>query len=208
MYLDSSTPCLCLSYIQCFFITKLFSICIRYNDGEDSISHFRVTLVDNILAKLIWRDFLTTGRSKGYDIISTGKESDSSEKNISHSKKADMPSTKYPMPYLQALGKCFVEILLGIHILDINLLSVFTVELENNCTSVLQQAGNVEMVEQIISFMLLLEQHAVTKGATWPLVYIVGPMLAKSFSIIRSSVSAYYYTLVYHFVLIYFFMIY
>ncbi|KAI5434998.1 E3 ubiquitin-protein ligase listerin isoform X1 [Lathyrus oleraceus] len=178
-----------LAFFQAFKECFLWSLknASRYNDGEDSISHFRVTLVDNILAKLIWRDFLTTGRSKGYDIISTGKESDSSEKNISHSKKADMPSTKYPMPYLQALGKCFVEILLGIHILDINLLSVFTVELENNCTSVLQQAGNVEMVEQIISFMLLLEQHAVTKGATWPLVYIVGPMLAKSFSIIRSS---------------------
>lgn len=109
-----------------------------------------------------------------------------------------MLSTKYPKPYLQALGKCFVEILLGIHILDINLLSVFTVELENNCMSVLQQPGNMEMVEQIISFMLLLEQHAVMKGATWPLVYIVGPMLAKSFSIIRSSVSGYYFKLVCH----------
>lgn len=161
----------------------------RYNGGDDSISHFQVTLIDNILVKLIWRDFLTTGSSKGYDII-TGKESDSSEKTLSHSKKVDVQNTKYPMPYLQALGKCFVEILLGIHVLDINLLSVFTVELEDNCMSVLQQAGNVEMVEQIISFMLLLEKHAVTKGATWPLVYIVGPMLAKSFPLIRSSDSA------------------
>lgn len=171
-----------------FSVTKLSSVCIRYNGGDDSISHFRVTLIDNILVKLIWRDFLTTGSSKGYDII-TGKESDSSEKTLSHSKKVDVQNTKYPMPYLQALGKCFVEILLGIHVLDINLLSVFTVELEDNCMSVLQQAGNVEMVEQIISFMLLLEKHTVTKGATWPLVYIVGPMLAKSFPIIRSSVS-------------------
>ncbi|PNY04264.1 E3 ubiquitin-protein ligase listerin-like protein, partial [Trifolium pratense] len=159
----------------------------RYNDGEDSISHFRVTLVDNIVVKLIWRDFLTTGSSKGYDIINTGKESDSSEKNVSHSKKADMLNTKCSKPYLQELGKCFVEILLGIHILDSNLLSVFTVEIEDNCMSVLQQAGNVEIVEQIILFMLLLEQHAVMNGATWPLAYIVGPMLAKSFSFIRSS---------------------
>ncbi|XP_045827621.1 E3 ubiquitin-protein ligase listerin-like isoform X2 [Trifolium pratense] len=159
----------------------------RYNDGEDSISHFRVTLVDNIVVKLMWRDFLTTGSSKGYDIINTGKESDSSEKNVSHSKKADMLNTKCSKPYLQELRKCFVEILLGIHILDSNLLSVFTVEIEDNCMSVLQQAGNVEIVEQIILFMLLLEQHAVMNGATWPLAYIVGPMLAKSFSFIRSS---------------------
>jgi len=172
-----------------FSVTKLSSVSIRYNDGEDSISHFRVTLVDNILVKLIWRDFLTAGSSKGYDIINTGKESDSSVKNLSHSKKVDVQNTKYPMPYLQELGKCFVEILLGIHVLDIKLLSVFIVELEDNCVSVLQQAGNVEMVEQIISFMLLLEKPAVMEGATWSLVYIVGPMLAKSFPIIRSSVS-------------------
>lgn len=171
------------------FITNLSSVCIRYNDGEDSINHFRVTLVDNILVKLLWQDFLMTGSLKGHDIINTGKDGDSSEHNVSHNKKVDLLNMKYPMPYLQELGKCFVEILLGIYILDSNLLSVFIVELEDNCVSILQQAGNVENVDRIILFMLLLGQHAVMKCTTWPLVYIVGPMLAKSFPIIRSSVS-------------------
>ncbi|KAK7321403.1 hypothetical protein VNO77_32021 [Canavalia gladiata] len=155
----------------------------RYNDGGDLISHFRVALVDNVLVKLLWQDFLTTGSLKANDIIN----SDSSGENVSHNTKVEMLNTKYPMPYLQELGKCFVEILLGIYILDSNLLSVFIVELEDNCMRILQQAGNMEIVERIILFMLLLEQHAVMKGATWPLAYIVGPMLAKSFSIIRSS---------------------
>ncbi|XP_027331618.1 E3 ubiquitin-protein ligase listerin [Abrus precatorius] len=159
----------------------------RYNDGEDAISHFRVALVDSVLVKLLWQDFLTTGSSKDNVIVNSGKATDSSEENVSHNKKVDMLNTKYPMPYLQELGKCFVEVLLGIYILDINLLSVFIVELEDNCMCILQQAGNVEVVERIILFMLLLEQHAVMKGATWPMAYIVGPMLAKSFSIIRSS---------------------
>ncbi|KAE9615114.1 hypothetical protein Lal_00048152 [Lupinus albus] len=160
----------------------------RYNDEADSISHFRVTLVDNVIAKVLWQDFLATGNSKGLDIISSGKAADSSKENVSLNKKTvDMLNTKYPMPYLQELGRCFVEILSGIYLLDSNLLSVFTVELQENCLGILQQAGNVETVERIILFMLLLEQHAVLKGATWPLVYIVGPMLAKSFSIIRSS---------------------
>ncbi|MED6194528.1 hypothetical protein PIB30_029435 [Stylosanthes scabra] len=52
---------------------------------------------------------------------------------------------------------------------------------------ILQKASNVELIERIILFMSLLEQHAVVKGASWPLVCIVGPLLAKSFSIIRSS---------------------
>lgn len=95
----------------------------------------------------------------------------------------------YPMSYLEELGKCFVEILLGVYILDSNVLSVFIEELEDNCMSALQQAGNVDIVERIILFMFLLEKHAVLKGAIWPLPYIVGPMLAKSFSLIKSSVS-------------------
>lgn len=170
-------------------VTNFSSVCIRYNDDSDSVSHFQVTLVDNVLVKLLWKDFLTTGSSKGSEIINSGKEADSSEENVSHSKKVDMLSTKSPKPHMQELGKCFVEILIGIYGLDSNLLSVFIVELEDNCMAILQQAGNVESVERIILFMLLLEQHAVVKGATWPLVYIVGPMLGKSFSIIRSSVS-------------------
>lgn len=164
------------------------SACIRYNDGGDSISHFRVALVDNVLVKLLWKDFLVAGSSKAND-INSGKATDSSEENVSHNKKVDTLNTKYPMPYLQELGKCFVEILLGIYILDSNVLSVFREELEDNCMGALQQECNVDIVERIILFILLLEKHAVLKGAIWPLPYIVGPMLAKSFSIIRSYVS-------------------
>lgn len=174
--------------VSFLFVTKLSSVCIRYNDGEDSIYHFRVTLVDNVLVKLLWHDFFMTGSSKCYDIINTAK-ANLSEEIVSHNRKMDMLNMKYPMPYLQELGKCFVEILLGIYIMDSNLLSVFTAELEDNCMRVLQEADNVEIVERIILFMLLLEQHALMKGVTWPLVYIVGPMLAKSFLIIKSSVS-------------------
>lgn len=159
----------------------------RYNDGGDSINHFRVALVDNVLVKLLWKDFLVAGSSKANDIINTGKATDSSKENVSHNKKMDMLSMKYPMPYLQELGNCFVEILLGIYILDTNILFVFNEELEDNCMAALQKASNVDIVERIILFMLLLEKHAVLKGAIWPLPYIVGPMLAKSFSIIRSS---------------------
>ncbi|RDX61954.1 E3 ubiquitin-protein ligase listerin, partial [Mucuna pruriens] len=159
----------------------------RFYDGGDSISNFRVALVDNVLVKLLWKDFLTAESSKANDIINLGKATDSSEENVSHNKKVDMLNSKYPMPYLQELGKCFVQILLGIYILDNNVLSVFIEELEDNCMGTLQQAGNVDIVEQIILFMLLLEKHAMLKGATWPLAYIVGPMLAKSFTIIRSS---------------------
>ncbi|QCE01031.1 stearoyl-CoA desaturase [Vigna unguiculata] len=159
----------------------------RYNDGEESICHFRVTLVDHVLVKLLWKDFLTAGTSRADDIINLGKATVSLEENVSESKKVDMLNMKYPMPYLQELGKCFIEILLGIFILDINVLSVFIEELQDNCMGALEQAVNVDIVERIILFMFLLEKHAVLKGAIWPLAYIVGPMLGKSFSLIKSS---------------------
>jgi len=176
-----------LAFLVPFY--NLSSACIRYNDGEESICHFRVTLVDHVLVKLLWKDFLTAGTSRADDIINLGKATVSLEENVSESKKVDMLNMKYPMPYLQELGKCFIEILLGIFILDINVLSVFIEELQDNCMGALEQAVNVDIVERIILFMFLLEKHAVLKGAIWPLAYIVGPMLGKSFSLIKSSVS-------------------
>jgi len=182
--------------LSLFLFFNLSSACNRYNDGGDSIGHFRVTLVDNVLVKLFWKDFLTAGSLRANDIINSGKETVSSEENVSQNKKVDMLNMKYSVPYLQELGNCIVEILLGIYILDSNVLSVFIEELEDNCMGALKQAGNVDIVERIILFMFLLEKHAVLKGAIWPLAYIVGPMLTKSFSLIKSSVSLYFHKLV------------
>jgi hypothetical protein len=49
--------------------------------------------------------------------------------------------------------------------------------------------STTENVEQVIKFLSLLEKHSVRKCESWPLVYVVGPMLAKSFPLIRSHVS-------------------
>ncbi|KAI4305367.1 hypothetical protein L6164_028737 [Bauhinia variegata] len=179
-----------LAYFQAFKECFLWSLhkASRYNDGDDAINHFRLTLVENVLVKLLWEDYLLSGSSKGHDKVSSGKSEDSIKDNIPHNKKAvHMQITNYPKPYLRELGKCIVEILLGMYILDHSLLSSFVVEFENNCIGILQKAVNTESIEQINLFMSLLEQHAVLKGETWPLVYLVGPMLAKSFPLITSS---------------------
>lgn len=171
-------------------MTKLISIFVRYNDGADSIRQFRVTLVENVLVRVLWQDFFISGNSKGHEKISLGKETNSSEDNVPlKNKTVYMKNTKYPMPYLQDLGKCIIDILLGIYTLDCNLISAFIVEYEKNCIAVFQQEAYAESIERIILLILLLEQHAVLKGETWPLAYLVGPMLAKSFSFIKSSVS-------------------
>ncbi|KAL1308440.1 hypothetical protein HN51_050397 [Arachis hypogaea] len=174
------------AFFQAFKECFLWSLknASRFNDGVDSIRNFQVTLVDKVLVKHLWQDFLTAGNMEAYDIINSGKAADSSEETLN---KKTVLNTKDPMPYLQELGKSLIEILSGIYVLDRNFMTVFVLELEKNYMGILQQASNVELIERIILFMSLLEQHAVVKGASWPLVYIVGPLLAKSFSIIRSS---------------------
>lgn len=99
----------------------------------------------------------------------------------------------YPMSYVQDLGKCIIEILSGIYLLEHDLLLPFCITFQENCFEIFQRAEHVEsssvIIERIINFVLLLEQHAVQKGEKWPLVNIMGPMLAKSFPLIRTLVS-------------------
>ncbi|XP_028768908.1 E3 ubiquitin-protein ligase listerin [Neltuma alba] len=178
-----------LAFFQAFkecFVWSLKNVS-RYCDGADSMSQFRVTLVENVLMRLLWQDFFISSDSRGHERVS-GKVGDSTESNIRLNKKTvNMQTAKCPMPYLQELGKCIIEVLVEIHALDHNLLSPVIVEFEENCIKILQEEANKERTEVLILFMSLLEQHAVLKGETWPLVSLVGPMLSKSFSFIQAS---------------------
>ncbi|KAJ7982619.1 E3 ubiquitin-protein ligase listerin [Quillaja saponaria] len=178
-----------MAYEECFlWVLRNAS---RYYDGVDSVYHFRVMLVDEILVKLSWKDYLMFGSTKGQDGILTGISADSSEQSICLNKKAvDTLNMKHPMSYLQELGKCIIKILSGICLLDHDILSSFSVDFQEKCLGILQNSENRERsresIERIILFLLLLEQLVVQKSETWPLVDIVGPTLAKSFPIIKS----------------------
>lgn len=107
----------------------------------------------------------------------------------------------YPMGFVQDLGKCIVEILSGIYSLKPDLLLLFCATFEDNCMDIFKQTENnrnPENVERIIKFLLLLDEHAVQKGETWPLVHLVGPMLAKSFQLIKALVSYCQYLYYFH----------
>lgn len=162
----------------------------RYFDGVDSIFHFRVALVDDILLKLLWQDYLFFGCSKGQNSqVSRMSTNPPEDGNLpSNVKKSDTLNMKYPKSYFQELGKCIVEILSGIYLLEHDLLSSFCTTFHETCLQVVQQKENLGLFseEQIIKFLSLLEQHAIQKGEDWPLVYLVGPMLAKAFPMIKS----------------------
>ncbi|KAJ6745154.1 ZINC FINGER PROTEIN 294 [Salix purpurea] len=175
---------------ECF----LWGLCnaSRICDDSDSTHHFQVSLVDNILVKLLWQEYLFSVSLKNqYGVISEALGNSLEHGNLPFHHKAVEPlKIKYSRSYFQELGKCIVEILSGVYLLEHDLLSTFSVVFKENCLRMFQPMGNTESttenVEQVIKFLSLLEKHSLRKGENWPLVDIVGPMLAKSFPLIRS----------------------
>nr|POE66372.1 e3 ubiquitin-protein ligase listerin [Quercus suber] len=184
-----------LAFFQAFKECLIWGLCnaSRFCEGLDSIHHFRVTLIDNILVKLLWQDYMFFVSVKNQDRVFSGISADSSDNSglASNKKTVETLNVNYPMNYLKDLGKFIIEILSGISLLEHDLLAAFSTEFQENCLGMLQQTENLERatesVERIIHFILLLEQHGIQRGENWPLVDIVGPMLAKSFPLIRSQ---------------------
>ena len=110
-----------------------------------------------------------------------------------HGKTTETQNIKYSISYFQELGKCVVEILSGIYSVEQDLLSFFSNAFQETCQGLLKQKVITEQptlnIEPIIKFLSLLDQHAKQKGEAWPLPHLVGPMLAKSFPLVRSLVS-------------------
>jgi hypothetical protein len=163
----------------------------------DSIRHFQVTLIDNILVKLLWQDYMFFVSLNNQDRVFSRISADSSENSDSPSnkKRVETLPIKYPMSYLRDLGECVIEILSGISLVEHDLLSAFTVEFQETCLVMLQQTEDkeraTERLERVTHFISSLEQHAIHRGENWLLVDLVGPMLVKCFPLIRSIVSYY-----------------
>ncbi|KAI3927104.1 hypothetical protein MKX01_029872 [Papaver californicum] len=151
----------------------------RYFDREDAVHQFRVGLVDSILVDLLWHSFLLLDSFKSQDGVFPRKSSIGEAKyQVSLALHAD-------------LGECIIEILLVISGEEHSLLSTFCTTFQENSLEFLQQTEQLgrpsEQISQIISFLLLLEKHAVKKGEMWPLVHLAGPMVTKAFPVIKST---------------------
>ncbi|XP_010535346.1 PREDICTED: LOW QUALITY PROTEIN: E3 ubiquitin-protein ligase listerin [Tarenaya hassleriana] len=146
----------------------------RYCDGPDSIHDLKVALVDKVLVKLLWQDFfeLPMDRNPPIQIETT-----------------EALSANSPILYLQELGRCIIEILSGIYMLDHKLLSVFCMSVQESILKMFQKE-NLEVSDayagKMIDFLLLLEKYSVREGESWPLDHFVGPLLSKTFPWIKS----------------------
>lgn len=116
---------------------------------------------------------------------------DSSDDGVQPSRQGSrQPNVKIPEGYVQDLGKCIVEILSDFSLLEADLLLQFCSAFQQTCSGVFQQTdSSVENGEGVTEFLSVVNQQAVRKGETWPLVYLVGPTLSKSFPLIKTLVS-------------------
>ncbi|KAL0735081.1 hypothetical protein Bca4012_011291 [Brassica carinata] len=147
----------------------------RYCDGPNSIQDFQVALIDKVLVKIIWENFFEVSQGSIPPI---------------QRKPAETPSMGSSASFLQDLGRCIVEILSGINLLEQNLLSFFFKSVQESFLNTLQQ-GNLETVtvsmKKMIDFLLLLERASVLEAESWPLDQFMGPLLSKAFPWIKSS---------------------
>uniref|UniRef100_A0A1D1ZG63 E3 ubiquitin-protein ligase listerin n=2 Tax=Anthurium amnicola TaxID=1678845 RepID=A0A1D1ZG63_9ARAE len=161
------------------FLWGLFST-TRFFPEEDSFCHFQVTLIHNILVMLLWHDYLLIG----------GKDVDGQFSGISSGSTKDDPRLNYPTGYLQELARCIIGILSNISSRKSSLLVPFCASFWKDCMDILQQEENMQKysvhTEQIVNFLLLLDQHATQKNETWPLEHMAGPLFAKLFPLIKS----------------------
>ncbi|XP_022848919.1 E3 ubiquitin-protein ligase listerin-like [Olea europaea var. sylvestris] len=162
----------------------------RYCDGVEAIYSFQRTLVDTVVIGLLWHEYLLAASSKFQD-------TSLSETTIASSKCSTEPvdnesretfNVKYPADYEENLGKCIIRILSGIHCLEHDLLLVFCSTFQGNCLDIFRQTEcSSQNAEWAVKFLILLDEHAVQKGESWPLVNLLGPTLKESFPVIEAS---------------------
>ncbi|MCD9639553.1 hypothetical protein HAX54_024169 [Datura stramonium] len=157
----------------------------RYSDPADSY-RFQQTLTDQILLKLLWHEYMLSVSSKNQERVFSSMDFSSDGIQTSHQGSTQL-NVKIPEGYVQDLGKCIVEILSDIFFLEPDLLLQFCSTFQQTCLDVFQQTdSSVENGEGVIEFLSVVNQQAVRKGETWPLVYLVGPTLSKSFPLIKT----------------------
>ncbi|KAJ8431978.1 hypothetical protein Cgig2_006475 [Carnegiea gigantea] len=156
----------------------------HWNDADKNY-HFRMSLVDDILVKILWHNFLFNIEIRHEDIVPSGPEE--------ATRMLTKNSLEIKGEELLDLGHCMINILSAMFTLDGQLLIPFCEAFQNNCLETFQQTEDVGGASgnlvRVMMFLTLVEKFAVLKAESWPLDYLVGPMVERSFPLIMSHES-------------------
>ncbi|XP_020578179.1 E3 ubiquitin-protein ligase listerin [Phalaenopsis equestris] len=159
----------------------------RFSKSEADRSPLSIKLVNTILVMRLWYDYLpVNSKIDGESSLkmTTGVEDDP----LSNEKLAE--AQNYSSSYIQELGRCIINILTHISFKEPSLLHDFYATFFKDCLAVLQQRifSKIiqEYMERIIDFIFLLGQLPLQKGQTWPWEFLIGPLIASSFTTIKT----------------------
>ncbi|XP_074269259.1 E3 ubiquitin-protein ligase listerin [Silene latifolia] len=162
----------------------------RYCKQED-VSSFRFSLLDNIIVKLLWHNFLSDSETRHGEIVESGKNDDAFSEIP---KLLDSHLFEIRQGHLHDTGECIINILSGIYPLDCQLLVLFCEAFQENCLKALQQTVHADETSynlmQINRFIVMVGKYAISKSESWPLEFLAGPLLEKTLSLIISADSA------------------
>ncbi|CAN6467178.1 unnamed protein product [Victoria cruziana] len=163
----------------------------RFTDGS-SIIQFELRLVENVLIKLLWHDYIFPICSTRPCEITYVKLGSSEKDNVQSCGKglSDALNTKFSANYMQELGEHIIEIASAIYSRNSRLLVPFSTAFLQDCINIIKQAelgAFPELVERLGNFLVLLAKKDTEAAGQWPLHFFAGPLMSKSFSLIRSS---------------------
>lgn len=158
---------------------------------EDLINQLRMDLVDQILLKLLWQDYVKYESPKYQDVLPSST-SIRSMKDNDKDLPADAQKHKCSEHYLQELGKCILEILSNISVKNQKSLVFFCTSVQEWFKEIIKSQKNSQCVDQLVNFLWSLKQLEVPTGDTWPLLLLAGPLVTCSFHLIKSHVSLCY----------------
>ncbi|GLJ37723.1 hypothetical protein SUGI_0766400 [Cryptomeria japonica] len=166
----------------------------RFVEGSGCIEQFCVKLVDHIIFRLLWCDYITLGRPNADSGAAKGTDDNLATKKIHNPKQVvqDNLNLKHLEDFKQDLGNSIIDILSIISIKDPSLLHVFCTKFQTECLKMIEQGGSSALPEgdqhmnYLSDFFLLLGTHSMNKGEKWPLVHLARPFAAKSYPVIKS----------------------
>ncbi|KAG0483597.1 hypothetical protein HPP92_011681 [Vanilla planifolia] len=171
------------AFQECFL--WVFEHVTRFSKSEDDAHMLSIKLFNDVLIKLSWYDYIQVN-PKILDVSSLEITDAEVDRMTFDDSSAAIP--KYSSGYIIKLGKCIMNILMHITLYEINL-DHFCATFVKDSLAILQyrlrSSRFQEPLRRIIDF-LLLSQHPLSKGQTWPWELLAGPLIASSFSIIKA----------------------
>ncbi|KAF3778969.1 E3 ubiquitin-protein ligase listerin [Nymphaea thermarum] len=163
----------------------------RFADGSN-IDQFELRLVEKVLVELLWHDYIFPVYSTHPCELTYIKLGSSEKDNVQSCGKglSDALNTKYSANYIQELGDHIVEMAAAIFSKSSRLLVTFSTAFLHDCINIIKQAELgvfPEVAERLGNFLVLLAKQNTEAAGKWPLHHFAGPLMSKSFPLIKSS---------------------